>query len=56
MPQDEAGHSDISTTSNIYVHVDAAQKLEAAQALQEAFANDLLPSLLPTLGTPQLTN
>jgi integrase len=52
MAQDQAGHSDISTTSNIYVHVDTAQKLEAAQAFQEAFANHLLPRLLPRLGTP----
>jgi len=54
--QDQAGHSDIGTTANTYTHVDTAQKLEAAQALQEAFADHLLPSLLPSFGTPQLTN
>jgi integrase len=45
MAQDQAGHSDIQTTANIYTHVDAAQKLQAAAALQEAFATHLLPTL-----------
>jgi len=43
--QDQAGHSDIQTTANIYTHIDAAQKLEAAKVLQEAFGTHLLPSL-----------
>jgi integrase len=45
MAREQAGHSDIQTTANIYTHVDAAQKLQAAAALQEAFATHLLPSL-----------
>jgi integrase len=52
MAQDQAGHSDIQTTANIYTHVDAEQKLQAAKALQEAFATHLLPSLEPS----RLTN
>jgi integrase len=31
--QDQAGHSDISTTANIYTHIDLEQKLAAAKAL-----------------------
>jgi integrase len=52
MAQEQAGHSDIQTTANIYTHVDTDQKLQAAKALQEAFATHLLPSL----ESSQLTN
>ena len=46
--QDQAGHADIQTTADIYTHIDAEQKLQAAKALQEAFATHLLPSLEPS--------
>jgi|SRR5215475_8372645 len=45
MAQDQAGHSVIQTTANIYTHVDTDQKLQAAKALQEPFATHLLPTL-----------
>jgi len=45
--QEQLGHSDLQTTSNIYVHSNLTQKQEAAKALELTFAADLLSTLLP---------
>ncbi len=47
--QDQAGHSDISTTADIYTHVDAEQNLKNAEILQKGFAAHLLPTLPDSL-------
>jgi len=35
--QEWLGHSDISTTSNIYAHLDYSSKIQSANAIMEAY-------------------
>ena len=38
--QEWLGHSDISTTSNVYSHVDSESKKLSARAIERALGND----------------
>jgi integrase len=35
--QDQAGHSDVTTTANIYTHIDVEQKIASAKVLGSVF-------------------
>jgi integrase len=50
--QDQAGHSDISTTADVYTHIDAEQKLASAKSIQEAFAVALAEPFAKALAEP----
>lgn len=45
--QEWLGHSDISTTSNIYAHLDSASKNVCAETMEQALT---LPDSTPTTG------
>ena len=40
MIQDWLGHSDMSTTADIYSHIDSTSKLASAEAMKAALAFD----------------
>jgi hypothetical protein len=42
LAQEQAGHADISTTADIYTHVDVESKVAAASVLGDAFEGVLV--------------